>query len=118
MRPRVRLAKEEGSRGEALEKRVVEVMGRTEERVRRRRRRGCGAAAAGSSIGGGGWSEVIEQARPEILRENAEEYALRVTFNERPYGALGGIARGNSIRCAVVCRRSRRSCRSWISSRM
>lgn len=39
-------------------------------------------------------NELIEQGRSEEMRENALEYAVKVTFNNEPYGVLGVIARG------------------------
>lgn len=37
-------------------------------------------------------AEILESQRPEQLREDARQYALRTTFNNDPYGALGFVA--------------------------
>lgn len=39
-------------------------------------------------------SELVEQSRPNSMREDARQYGLKVTFNNEPYGALGVVAQG------------------------
>lgn len=38
--------------------------------------------------------ELLEQARPETLMDNARDFAFQGTFNNDPYGVLGAVQRG------------------------
>lgn len=84
--------------GKALADRVNEILGNVEAR-----RLEAEAKAHSEGLTGNDFrrrvSEILEQGRPEQLRESARDYALRATFNGKPYGLLGVIARGlNSMR--------------------
>lgn len=84
-------ARREGLTGDALKARVVETLGLTRERIDAAR-----AQADAEGLAGRDWQrrvdEIAEQARPGELRENAKEYALRTTFNQKPWGFLGAVA--------------------------
>jgi hypothetical protein len=36
--------------------------------------------------------EILEQSRPDLVRERADDFALAATFNNKPYGVLGAIS--------------------------
>lgn len=90
------VAKREGLSGPALQQRVADIMGGLESKI---------AAAKGQAQSEGlsgltyqrRWRQIVEQQRPADLREDAREYALRVTFNNHPYGLLGAIAQGFNL---------------------
>lgn len=49
-------------------------------------------AIAEGYTGAGKWrrvAEILQASVPEALREDARDYALRMTFNNEPYGGLG-----------------------------
>lgn len=85
------LARREGLSGEALARRVSDILGRVEER-----RTAAEAQAQREGLAGLDYrrrvEEILEQQRPAALRENAREFALRATFNQKPEGLLGAIA--------------------------
>lgn len=92
------LAKREGLSGKALEQRTRDILGHVEAR-----RPAAQVQARNEGLRGLDFrrrvDEILEQSRPEALRESARDYALRVTFNGKPYGMLGTIAEGlNSMR--------------------
>lgn len=99
------LAKREGLTGSALQARTDEIVGNLPARV-------AAAEAQARTEGLRGLdfrrrvAEIIEQSRPEALRETARDYALRATFNGDPYGLIGVVARAmNAVnRQAVVTR--------------
>lgn len=85
------IAKREGINGEALRKRVRQLLNDSENA-----RAKAQATATREGLTGRDWirrvDELIDQGRPDELRTTAREYALRVTFNNKPYGVLGAIA--------------------------
>jgi hypothetical protein len=87
------IAKREGLGGAILERRVREVLGWTEERK-------AAAAAIADQEGMTGLDrarridDLLERGRPAELVENAKDFALRTTFNEKPWGLLGAMAQG------------------------
>ncbi|MEO0796317.1 MAG: hypothetical protein AAFX93_14200 [Verrucomicrobiota bacterium] len=86
------IAKEEGLAGNALSRRVNQIMGTTTEAQQ-------SAASQASREGFTGIeqrrriAEILEQARPEDLRRSAQNFALRSTYNQEPEGYLGIIAK-------------------------
>lgn len=87
------IAKREGLRGDALKTRTAEILGNVQARVA-----AAQAQAAMEGLNGLDFrrrvNEIIEQSRPEEIRTNARDYALKVTFNNEPYGVIGAIAQG------------------------
>lgn len=90
------VAKREGLRGKALDQRVNDIIGNVEAR-----RSAAQSQAHGEGLTGLDFrrrtAEIIEQSRPDAIRESARDYALRVTFNAKPYGLLGAIAEGMNM---------------------
>jgi hypothetical protein len=88
-----RLAIQEGLRGEQLTRKTADVMGNMDGQ-----RAAAATRASAEGLTGLDYrrrvGEILEQGRPEAMREDARQYALRVTFNEDPYGVLGAIASG------------------------
>ncbi len=87
------LARSEGLSGPALERRVQEVLGRSQGQrfraVRQALREGVKGLEFKRRV-----DDIQQQMRPEGLNESARDFAFRVTFNQKPYGALGAIAQG------------------------
>jgi hypothetical protein len=87
------LARSEGLSGAALQRRVAETLGRTSRQrfraVRQAMREGLSGQDLARRV-----DDLTQQQRPEGLNENARDYALRLTFNQNPYGLLGAIAHG------------------------
>lgn len=85
------IGRREGLTGEKLQKRVEEVMGDGEGRLEAAK-----AQADAEGLTGSDWrrrvDELLEMERPAELRENARDFGLRATFNQKPYGVLGKIA--------------------------
>lgn len=87
------MAKREGLKGADLERRVSEITGDLPAR-----RADAEAQASREGLTGLDWQrrvwDILEQGRPEDMRQNARDYALRLTFNQEPYGLIGAIAKG------------------------
>jgi hypothetical protein len=85
------IAKRDGLTGEALEKRVREVMGWTDElksaAAAQADREGLAGRDHARRVG-----EILEQQRPPEMIDNAKDFALRATFNEKPWGLMGALA--------------------------
>lgn len=86
-----RMARTEGLSGEAAADRARQILGYGLEGVR-----AANARAAQEGLTGGAArrraAELLQLSRPEELREDAVQYALRTTFNNRPYGTMGALA--------------------------
>lgn len=84
-------AEQEGLKGDAIKKRVREVLQKLPEQ-----RLQAEAQATAEGLAGDEHARRVEQilelGRPDNLRETARDYALRVTFNNQPYGFLGAGA--------------------------
>jgi len=84
-------ARKEGLKGQAFHDRVAELLGQTPANVAR-------AKQVATSEGHKGLNykrrvdEFQRQQRDPRMRENARDYALRNTFNSKPYGLLGDFA--------------------------
>jgi len=84
-------ARKEGLKGQAFHDRVAELLGQTPANVAR-------AKQVATSEGHKGLDykrrvdEFQRQQRDPRMRENARDYALRNTFNSKPYGLLGDFA--------------------------
>jgi hypothetical protein len=92
------IAKREGLSGAALAERTRAVLGNVEARQTaaevQARTEGLRGLDLRRRV-----NELIEQSRPEQLRQTARDYALKVTFNGKPFGLLGIVAEGlNSMR--------------------
>ncbi len=87
------LGRKEGLSGEKLQRRVVEVLGHTKERVEAAK-----VQANKEGLKGRDFQrrvdELVETSRPEALRQNAKDWALKTTFNQQPTGFLGEVAKG------------------------
>jgi hypothetical protein len=86
-------AEREGLQGEAQKARVREVL---QKRPEQRLAAEAQATAEGLTERDHARrvEQLLEMGRPEALRETARDYALRVTFNNQPYGVLGALAQG------------------------
>lgn len=86
-----RQARTEGLKGEAARDRARQLLG-----YGRRALDAAAAQAASEGLTGAAaqrrTAELLHSARPEQLREDARQFALRTTFNADPYGALGFLA--------------------------
>lgn len=86
------VAREEGLRGQALERRAREIVfGTGDQRAAaeaQAAREGFTGAHARRRV-----REILEQARPEAVREGGREAALRTIYNDEPYGVLGALAK-------------------------
>jgi hypothetical protein len=82
------IARKEGLSGDALRARTAELMGHGEAR-----RLAAQTQAHAEGLTGLDAKrrvhEILEQQRPENIREQARAYALRATFNQTPEGVLG-----------------------------
>jgi hypothetical protein len=87
------LARSEGLSGEALQRRVAETLGRTSRQRFRAVRQALREGLTGQDLARR-VDDLTQQQRPDTLAENARDYALRLTFNQKPYGVLGAIAHG------------------------
>lgn len=84
-------AQQKGLSGTALKQHVREVLQGLPDQ-----RKAAEAQAAAEGLEGRDYSRRVEQilelGRPDTVRETARDYALRVTFNNQPYGFLGAGA--------------------------
>ena len=87
------LARSEGLRGQALNTRVAEILGRSDVSRADARRVALAEGLTGMDLTRR-IDDITERARPQAIRENARQYGLRATFNQEPYGVLGAAARG------------------------
>jgi len=105
------IAQTEGLKGEALDHRVSTLLGLRDEaggdRVANAEAMALVEEGDLASVGqkpDANWrrrrvAQIIDEGRLPELREQAHQYALRATFNNKPYGLLGAVARGfNQIR--------------------
>jgi hypothetical protein len=87
------VARREGLSGDALARRVANLMGRTDAQ-----RAAAEATALGEGLTGNDLArrvtDLLDRERPEDIRTTARQYGLRLTFNNEPYGVMGAIARG------------------------
>jgi hypothetical protein len=87
------VAKREGLKGQALRQRVDAILGQVPERIAEAK-----VQALKEGLQGLDYhrrvQEMLEQGRPKEMMETAKDYALRVTFNNQPYGVLGIVAGG------------------------
>ncbi len=86
-----RQARTEGLRGAEAQARARAILGyglaaveAAEDQAAREGKTGAAASRRAA--------EILEQLRPEQMRETAADYGRRVTFNGEPYGVLGQIA--------------------------
>lgn len=86
------IAKRTGARGPELQRKVDEILSRTPEKVAAAKEQATKEGLKGLDYKRR-VKEIMEQARPEGLRESAAEYALRATFNQKPEGVIGTAAR-------------------------
>jgi hypothetical protein len=86
------VARREGLSGDALARRVANLMGRTDAQ-----RAAAEATALGEGLTGNDLArrvtDLLDRERPEDIRTNARQYGLRLTFNNEPYGVMGAAAR-------------------------
>lgn len=85
------LARRQGLKGVELEAEVERIMGSSEDAVRAAQAKARAEGLSGMDLRRR-VNELIDSARPEDLRQDAMEYALRYTFNSKPYGVLGVLA--------------------------
>lgn len=99
------LARQEGLTGKRLQARVREILGTDTES-----KRSAEAQATAEGLAGLDYArrvnELMDQARPAELNETSDQWALRATFNNKPYGLLGAVAEGVNLinRKTVVTR--------------
>jgi hypothetical protein len=86
-----RVARSEGLRGAAATDRARQLMGYGLKAVATARAQASQEGLQGSSAARRA-AELLNNNRPLELREDARQFALRTTFNNDPYGALGFIA--------------------------
>lgn len=86
-----RIARSEGLRGEAAQDRARQLLGygrqATASAQAQATREGFTGSAAARRA-----AEILNAGRPVEIREDAQQFALRTTFNGEPYGALGFVA--------------------------
>ena len=86
-----RLARSEGLRGEAARDRARQLMGYGPRAVATARAQATQEGFTGNAHARR-TAEILNANRPEALAEDARQFALRSTFNNAPYGALGFVA--------------------------
>jgi hypothetical protein len=86
-----RMARSEGLRGTDAQDRARQILGYGVEATRRARVQAESEGFTGSAAKRR-TAEIMNANRPEGLREEARQFALRTTFNNQPYGAMGAIA--------------------------
>jgi hypothetical protein len=86
-----RMARSEGLRGTEAQDRARQILGYGVEATRRARVQAESEGFTGSAAKRR-TAEILNANRPEGLREEARQFALRTTFNNQPYGAMGAIA--------------------------
>lgn len=90
------LAKSEGLKGDALEKRVRQILG-TDAEARSK----AEAQALTEGLSGLDYArrvyQIMQDVRPEDLSQSAKDFAELTTFTNKPYGILGGIAAGINL---------------------
>lgn len=86
-----RLARSEGLKGEAAQDRARQILGYGSKAVAtaqaQAQQEGLKGSAAARRT-----AELLNAGRPLDIREDAVQFALRSTFNNDPYGALGFVA--------------------------
>ncbi len=87
------IARREGRKGEALESRVVEILGRNEGAVAAANLRASSEGLTGERARRR-VREILDASLPADVAQNAREHALDVIFNGEPYGLMGVMARG------------------------
>lgn len=85
------MARTAGLKGAAFEAEVERIMGASREALNQ-----ADAQAQAEGLTGldrrRRVNELVESSRPEALREDALDFALRQTFNGKPYGFLGVVS--------------------------
>ena len=85
------MARERGLRGKELEQAVDQVLASGSEIEQEARDQAAAEGLTGLDLRRR-MSELVESRRPEAIRDDALEYALRHTFNNKPYGFMGTVA--------------------------
>ncbi len=88
-----KIGRKEGLSGVELERRVVEVMGHTKERLAEAREQAKSEDLTGRDFKRR-VDELVEMSRPDSLKVDARDWALKTTFNQKPAGFLGAVADG------------------------
>lgn len=87
------MARAEGLRGPDLERRVRLMLAEDSSQ-----RAAAMQQATSEGLTGNEWSrrvdDILTRQRPEDLRANSRDYALKLTFNNKPYGLMGALANG------------------------
>ena len=86
------IARREGLRGDALARRVAEIMGRTDAQRAAAETQALAEGLTGNDLARR-VTDIMDRQRPEDVRTNARDFGLRSTFNNEPYGVLGAAAR-------------------------
>ncbi len=87
------VAKKEGLKGAALTQRVQDIIGNVPAVIAAAKFQATGEGLSGLDFQRR-VREIILQRRPAEVQESAQTLALKVTFNQEPYGVLGHVARG------------------------
>jgi RNA polymerase sigma factor (sigma-70 family) len=85
------IAKDEGLSGNALFRRVDEILNRTPERIEEARKQAVSEGLTGNRLERR-VNEIEEQGRPDELVSSADEAAAIATYNHNPSGIVGLIA--------------------------
>lgn len=86
-----RIARSEGLHGDAAQDRARQILGYTLKAVDTARAQAAGEGLTGNAAARR-VAEILNNNRPLELREDVRQFALRTTFNNEPYGALGAVA--------------------------
>jgi hypothetical protein len=86
-----RIARSEGLRGEAAQDRARQLLGYGRQAIATAQAQATREGFTGSAAARRA-AEILNAGRPVEIREDAQQFALRTTFNGEPYGALGFVA--------------------------
>jgi len=86
------IAKKEGLSGKELKARTQEILGNNADNIEYAKNKAISEGLEGRNMQRRVW-EIVERQRPEDVISEADTFAARGTFNYKPQGAVGAVAR-------------------------